>query len=77
MPYYSIHIAGGDVCESEATSVKEALRGKASDYKAEQNFFYVQSHRKREDLEALVVGMVSDECEVSVRRILKSEYNWR
>ncbi len=78
MPYYSVHIRGGDDYEQRGREVRESLRGQDADYKREANFFYVQ--RKKgglKDLEALVQGMVGAEYDVSVHRILKSEFEWR
>lgn len=76
MPYYSVRITGGKKADRDAREVKEAFRGKASDYTGTINFFYVDSHREKDDLTGLINGMVSDTTTVVVSDLDDDEYHW-
>ncbi|SFI05545.1 hypothetical protein [Methylobacterium brachiatum] len=77
MPYYSVRITGGDACDQEALNVKNTFNGRDTDYTGSVNFFYVQRNYSRDQLEENIKNMVSNDCDLEVKKILKREYEWK
>lgn len=75
MPYYSVHIHGGDEDRSIASDLRETFRGKAADYTGHP-IFYAKNHRTLSEFRALVESMVNKGHEVTVRKITMRQYDW-
>jgi hypothetical protein len=77
MPYYSVHITGGEDCESAGREARQTFNGTDADYTGSANFFYVQRNYDRDTLKRNVEDLLGDEYTVEVKKITRNEFFWR
>ena len=76
MPYYAIHITGGENCIEAGFEARSMFGGKEADYCQRANYFYVQRKYDQRKLEENLSSFVGRGYDVDVKRISRNEFHW-
>lgn len=77
MPYYSVRISGGKDQDAAGREARAMFSGTDADYTGTDSFFYVHKPYSKAQLEENLSAFTADGYDISVKRILKTEYHWR
>lgn len=77
MPFYSVHISGGDDKDGAGRDMREMFNGTDADYTGCPNYFYVQRNYDLNKLRSNIDSALDGEYEVTVKKISREEFFWR
>jgi hypothetical protein len=77
MPYYSVHITGGDDCRVAGFKARETFSGRKADYTGHANFFYVERSYDEDQMKTNVESVVGPTYDVVVKEISEEQFFWQ